>query len=260
MYDEAIMKASEAPPCPEGGKAAVEKPTAKKADPVERGWSIATYVYFDLETIPTQDDAYRDRIAETITPPGNIKKPESIDAWLIENRDAAAQEKIDKTSFDGGRGHVCTIAWAKNGADIHAEHAERVEDEEEVIRAFFEALDPFHSQVLTGHNITGFDVPFLLKRAVKLGIPLPAPTTLPRDPKPWDKTVFDTMTAWAGGRDRISMNDLCEILSIPGKDGMDGSMVAQAWADGRHEEIRRYCCDDVERTREIHKRFLAAGF
>ena len=65
---------------------------------------------------------------------------------------------------------------------------------------------------------------------------------------------------FAGGRDTVSMDNLCDILGIPGKDGFDGSMVAEAWANGEHAKIAEYCADDVRRTREIHKRFLAVGW
>jgi len=89
---------------------------------------------------------------------------------------------------------------------------------------------------------------------------MPAPTSFPRDPKPWDKAVQDTMIMWAGARDFISMDKLCGILGISGKAGFDGSMVAEAWAKGDHDTIAEYCKDDIYRTREIHKRFLIAGY
>lgn len=218
------------------------------------------FVYFDLETIPCQDEEYRLELARKVEPPKTLKKQESIDAWLAENRDKAADEAMAKTSFDGGRGHVCTIAWAKDDSPIYVEHAKTLDDERGVIEAFFGDLDPYHSEVLVGHNITGFDLGFLRKRAVVLGVKMPPPQRLPRDPKPWDKNVHDTMTMWAGGTNRISMDNLCAILGIEGKGGFDGSQVAGAWAAGEHEKISEYCRDDVYRTREIHKRFLAAGW
>lgn len=218
------------------------------------------FVYFDLETIPCQDPEYLKELSDHVVPPGNIKKPESIEKWLEENREAVALDALAKTSFDGGRGHICTIAWAKNDSPIHVAHAATIEAERGIIASFFADLDDYHSETLVGHNITGFDLGFLRKRAIVLGIKLPPNTSLPRDPKPWDKNVHDTMTMWAGGTNRISMDSLCDILEIPGKSGFDGSMVADAWARGDHETIAEYCKDDVHRTREIHKRFIEAGW
>lgn len=229
-------------------------------DPVSEAYTANRFVYFDLETIPCQDEAYLAELERKVTAPASYKKPESIEKWLSENRKSAALEAMAKTSFDGGRGHICSIAWAKNDSPICVRHAKSIADERAVIQDFFTDLDPYHSETLVGHNITGFDLAFLKKRAVVLGIPMPHRSSLPRDPKPWDKTVNDTMTMWAGGTGRISMDALCRILGIEGKDGFDGSMVADAWARGDHDTITEYCKDDVYRTREIHKRFLAAGY
>jgi len=225
---------------------------------VALAYGMATYVYFDIETIPCQAPEYLDELRRNVTAPGAFKKQDSIDAWLAENRETAAAEALAKTSFDGGRGHICTIAWAKNGGDASVLHADTLGEERSVIKGFFDALDEYHSEIFVGHNIAGFDLPFLRKRAVVLGLKLP--DSLPRDPKPWDKSLHDTMVMWAGAKDRISLDALCGILGIPGKDGFDGSQVAEAWANGEHDKIAEYCCADIWRTRDVHQRFLAAGW
>lgn len=218
------------------------------------------YVYFDIETIPCQDESYLEELKRKVKAPATYKKQESIDKWLSENRETAAKEAVGKTSFDGGRGHVCTISWAFDDGPIEVAHAETISDERGVISDFFASLDPYHSTTLVGHYITGFDIGFLIKRAVYLGIKLPNRQTLPRDPKPWDKNVDDTMVMWSGSKGKVSMDNLCKILKIEGKGDFDGSMVAEAWARGEHDVISEYCRDDVHRTRAIHKRFLQAGY
>lgn len=231
-----------------------------KTDPVSAAYSNTTFLYFDLETIPCQDPEYLADMERQITAPASFKNPESIEKWMDENRKSAALEALGKTSFDGGRGHICTIAWAKNDSQIAVRHAKTVADERNILIDFFADIDPYHSETLVGHNITGFDLGFLRKRAIVLGVKMPPRSAMPRDPKPWDKTVLDMMFAWAGGTNRISMDDLCKVLGIEGKAGFDGSMVAGAWANGEHDKIAEYCRDDVHRTREIHKRFIQAGF
>lgn len=231
-----------------------------KPQPQSDIWATGQYVIFDLETIPCQDPDYLFELKRKVKAPATYKKQESIDKWLSENRDEAANEAMSKTSFDGGRGHICTIAWCKNDGEIHVRHAKTLSEERGVIEDFFADLDPYHSETLSGHNITGFDLGFLRKRAICLGIQMPPNAKLPRDPKPWDKSVFDTMPAWAGGTGKISMDNLCNILRIKGKEGFDGSMVADAWAKGEHDTIKEYCRDDVWRSREILKRFLEAGY
>jgi predicted PolB exonuclease-like 3'-5' exonuclease len=80
------------------------------------------------------------------------------------------------------------------------------------------------------------------------------PLWFPRDPKPWGEATFDCMTAWSGVKDRVSMDRLCKILGIPGKDGMSGADVWPAVQAGKLDEVAKYCRADVERTRAIYKR------
>jgi len=229
-------------------------------DAIRAAYDMTTYVYVDIETIPAQSDDVTSEIRKGVKPPATIKKPESIEAWHKESGAAAGDEAVAKTSFDGGRGHVCTIAWTMNDRSIAYAHADRVDGEAEIINAFFDSLPKYKSVCLVGHNLAGFDLPFLRKRAIVLGITLPPASAFPRDPKAWDRGINDTMAMWAGARDTISMDNLCKILGVPGKDGFDGSKVAAAWAAGEHQKIAEYCVDDVARTRAIHQRFLAAGW
>jgi DNA polymerase elongation subunit (family B) len=215
-------------------------------------------IFLDIETIPTQSADLRARFKAQVTPPGSIKKPESIQAWLDEHGEAKAAEEIAKTSFDPAYGHICTIAWTVDDWETYVMHAKTVEQERDVLQAFFASLRANHRYTFVGHYISGFDLRFILCRAVVLGIPIPP--TIPRDPKPWDGTVFDTMTAWAGAKGTISMDRLCEALGIPGKGDFSGADVAEAWANGEHDKIAAYCVSDVERTRMIYNRFKEVGW
>lgn len=226
-------------------------------DSVAKAYSMEEFLYFDIETIPCQDPAYLEELKAKVKAPAQYKKPESIAKWLEDNRDTAAQDAMAKTSFDGGLGHVCTIAWAVNDGPIYSRHASTLDQEYGVIGDFFCDFESPH--VLVGHYISGFDIPFLTKRAICLDTGLPTRRDWPRDPKPWSDQINDTMHMWAG-RDSISLDNLCGILGVPKKDGMDGSQVADAWARGEHDKIAEYCKDDVFRTREVHKRFLAARY
>lgn len=212
------------------------------------------YLYWDIETIPAQSSDTRKWLVESVKAPGNLKDPEKIKA-AIADRQADA---VGKSSFDGFTGHVCTIAW--DGPDGEGvAHASSIDQERGVIEAFFRLLKPFGKMVLTGHNIIGFDMPFLTRRAVALGINLPGSFQWPRNLQPWSDKVHDTM-AMGAGRDSVSLDHLCKSLGIPGKNGFDGSQVAQAWLDGQHERIAEYCQDCVRRTRAVHERFLAVGY
>lgn len=219
---------------------------------------METTIFLDIETLPAQSQAAYDRIAETIKPPASMKKAETIAAWEADQKPAAIQDALAKTSFDPAHGHICTIAWAGEDGEPDCAHAEMIEQEADVLRAFFGSLGQFHRVQFVGHYIGGFDLRFILCRAVVLGVPIPQ--CIPRDPKPWEGRIFDTMTAWAGARGTISMDNLAAALGIEGKGDFDGSMVAQAWAEERHDEIADYCKRDVTVTREIWRKFQAANW
>ena len=117
--------------------------------------------------------------------------------------------------------------------------------------------------VFVGHNLVGFDLRFLFQRSVMLGIR--PPIWMPVNPKPWDESVFDTMTAWSGFGNRVSLDKLCRAFGIAAKgseigEEIDGSMVWNFVQAGRIADVAKYCAGDIERTREIHKRLTFQSF
>lgn len=219
-------------------------------------------LYLDIETIPSQDPAVHAQIAESITPPGNISKPETIAAWGAEKKPALVKDAIAKTALDGSLGHICCIGWAWEDGQSVSQWIESVHDEAESFRAVLSSWEvrmggrPYEPVTIVGHNVVNFDIRFIWQRAIILGVKMPH--WFPRDPKPWGNDVFDTMTAFAGQRNTISLDRLSKALGYPGKEEIDGSMVGKLWSEGRHEEIASYCRSDVERTREIHRRMMVA--
>ena len=220
-------------------------------------------LYFDIETIPSQLPGILDEFTAAVKAPGQYKKADSIAEWLKENRDAEGEAEWLKTSFDGGLGHVVCIGFALNDgparcysvpADTHGSR----DEETMLLQDFFSVVtDAGSGARFVGHNLIGFDLPFLWKRAMVLGVK--PPWTFPRNPKPWSELVDDTMLMWdstqrAGG----SMERLCRLMGIHGKGDMDGSKVWPMVRDGRIAEVAEYCKGDVECTRELHRRMTFA--
>lgn len=217
-----------------------------------------TYLYLDIETIPAQTDAAKQRISASVKPPGNLKKADSIAAWEKDQRPAAVEEAISRSGLNGAFGHICCIGYALDeNRPTSLSWPLDYSGERELLVAFSEAMESYNrSPVIIGHNVAGFDIRFMWQRAMVLGVKMPG--WFPRDPKPWGIEVFDTMAAWAGARDTISMDNLCSALGLQGKDDVDGSMVGDMWARGEFERIDSYCRADIERTRAIHRRMLVA--
>jgi 3'-5' exonuclease len=219
-----------------------------------------TPFYFDIETIPSQLPGIKAEFAARVTAPAQYKKPESIEAWLADNREAEAEAAWLKTSFDGGVGHVVCIGFASGDGPVYSYDVARAgnaDDERNTLEDFFSALCDAGCVKLVGHNIIGFDIPFLWKRAMLLGVK--PPFNFPRNPKPWSELVDDTMLLWdstqrAGG----SMDRICRLMGIPGKGDFGGEDVWPAIQAGEFNKVAEYCRGDVERTRAMHKRMTFA--
>jgi hypothetical protein len=111
---------------------------------------------------------------------------------------------------------------------------------------------PRKDPIVVAHNAQ-FDIRMIWQRAVILGVTPPA--WWPIDVRPWDRSrIIDTMTMWAGERDRVKLDALCKALGLPGKGSIDGSKVYDAILSGRLPEVVTYCGDDVRRLRCVHRR------
>lgn len=208
-------------------------------------------LFFDIETIPAQSDEDRAAYLASLKPPRNYGE-EAAQKWR-ESQD------VDATALDPMWGHICAISWAEGDAEPFTRVITTVDDEMAILANFLEAIPCDATRMLVGHNITGFDIPFVIKRAVILGLKLPPDAELPRDAKPWSKTVFDTMTRW-DARKFASLDAMCRVFRIPGKGDFSGADVAGAFADGDLQRIADYCADDVRRVRSVYQRMMESGW
>lgn len=224
-------------------------------------------IFLDIETIPTQNPAIVDYITKNVKTPSRMSKPETIKDWWASTSDtwgpkAAAKEEIDKSGLDGAYGEICCIGWAFD--DMPAVSSSHYDDtpEKDVLdlfvrktAAFVEHSNNRHPQIV-GHNVLGFDIPFIQKRCAVHGIKLPA--WWPQNTGKYSREVYDTMMRWDSNK-FIGMDKLCAALGLEGKSDVDGSMVAGMFAEGKHEEIAEYCRQDVTKTREVWRKMNAAG-
>jgi len=206
-----------------------------------------TQLIIDIETIPSQRPGVIEEIRANIQPPATFKKPESIAEWMKENADTAADELYRKQSFDGSKGEIVCIGWAVGNDAPRSAFRDVGQSEADMLGWFFNSVLTDEYEII-GHNVLAFDIRFLYQRSV---INRVKPTfNLWQNERYTGGKVFDTMTAWAGWGNRISLKNLCAALEIPVKtDGLDGSKVFDYWKDGRIEEIQAYCKTDVEATR-----------
>jgi predicted PolB exonuclease-like 3'-5' exonuclease len=141
--------------------------------------------------------------------------------------------------------------------------------EGEIIQRFFDGVEKFTPQ-LVSWNGGGFDLPVLHYRGLVHGVTAPRYWDLgdgdygdSRDFK-WNNYIsryhtrhLDLMDLLAMYQPRAAapLDSLAKLIGFPGKLGMDGSKVWEAWEAGRTAEIRDYCETDVVNTYLVFCRF-----
>jgi DNA polymerase elongation subunit (family B) len=110
---------------------------------------------------------------------------------------------------------------------------------------------------LCAHNGKEFDFPYLCRRMLANGIPLPEPLQI-SGKKPWEIRHLDTLELWKFGdyKHYTRLELLAAVLGIQSsKDEIDGSQVnATFYHENNLEKIKQYCLRDVEVTARV---FLA---
>jgi 3'-5' exonuclease len=132
-------------------------------------------------------------------------------------------------------------------------------DEARTLRGFWNQLRGFDERrdLIIGHNIYEFDLPFLYKRSVILKV---QPSVRLSFARYRSRPIFDTMKEWElwAWRPGIKLEELAEVLQLgmSKTDGMDGDCIYDRFREGCHREIADYCMRDVELTREIYYRLI----
>jgi DNA polymerase elongation subunit (family B) len=122
-------------------------------------------------------------------------------------------------------------------------------DEKKLLIDFKTELEKMGPGVrLCAHNGKEFDFPYLCRRLLVNGIPLPSALNM-AGKKPWEVNHLDTMEMWKFGdyKHYTSLDLLAAIFNIPTSKGvMDGSMVSKVYyQEGDLKKIAEYCVGDV---------------
>jgi len=125
------------------------------------------------------------------------------------------------------------------------------DNEYELLRQFSKMLTAhfnFADKMLCAHNGKEFDFPFLARRILINGLPLPYILDV-AGKKPWEVQFLDTMELWKFGdyKHYTSLELLSAVFDIPTpKDDISGSDIHRVyWVDKDLERIRIYCQKDV---------------
>ncbi|MBA2690052.1 MAG: 3'-5' exonuclease [Burkholderiales bacterium] len=138
-------------------------------------------------------------------------------------------------------------------------------DEKELIQRFFDGIENYTPQLISW-NGGGFDLPVLHYRSLVHGVTAARYWETGDDDRDfkWNSYIsryhtrhLDLMDLLALFQPRASvpLDELAQLIGLPGKLGMDGSKVWDAYCRGELAAIRRYCETDVANTYLVYLRF-----
>ncbi|HSK63786.1 MAG TPA: ribonuclease H-like domain-containing protein, partial [Pyrinomonadaceae bacterium] len=134
------------------------------------------------------------------------------------------------------------------------------EDEKTALQNFVHFMKDFDPDCdeLVGHNIIGFDLPFIFQRCLVHSIQVRPFVNLGEYNV---RGVFDTMHRWwLGAKRHVSLDDVAWALGIESSktSEVEGSKVFDLYQAGKLDLIREYNLNDVRVTRKVYERMVAS--
>lgn len=238
----------------------------KRRQLVTSSTDLESILFLDIETVP----AFR-TLAEV---------PEALrEIWIEQNA-----KKRKKKSEDEDGTPVATDDSNYGDAGLRAEfgriicisigrfecgteeahfktHSLSSDNEVEILSQFAKVLEKYPTHKLCAHNGKGFDFPFLGKRFLINGLPLPSQLDL-MGKKPWDVPHIDTNELWSFGAKGpgggASLKLLCALFGIPSpKDDISGADVRRVYYEENDlPRIVKYCEKDVVSLAKVYRRLV----
>ena len=210
---------------------------------------------FDIETVPDVE---------------GLRRLHGLDAKISDKdvAEMAFQLRRQTTGSDFLPLHlhrVIVISCALRDRDSFKVWSIAAQNEGELIQRFFEGVDKYTPQ-LVSWNGGGFDLPVLHYRGLIHGVKARRYWDMGEDDRDfkWNNYIsryhsrhLDLMDLLAlyQGRATAPLDDLAQLMGLPGKFGMKGSDVWDAYQAGKIAEISNYCETDVVNTYLVFLRF-----
>jgi hypothetical protein len=229
----------------------------------------------DIETIPLP--GFKERAAQRLKRAMQLgKMSEEQQQRYFEDQAAEEERAYRSGSLAATSGRVLSIAvhvGSVAGVEIEgveqsfSEHVFGIDGdgqeqtEQQALTDFLALMGRFDSDIdeIVGHNVIGFDLPFIFQRCLVNNIAARPFVNLSEFNV---RGVYDTMHRWwLGSKNRVALDDIAWALGIESSktDEVEGSRVFELYQAGRLAEIREYNLNDVRVTRKVYER-MVSGF
>ena len=209
---------------------------------------------------------------ETVPDVAGLRKIHDIDGGVSDEQVAAMafQRRRQTTGGEFLQLHlhrVVAISCALRDRDSFRVWSlgEAGDGEGELIQRFFDGIEKYTPQIVSW-NGGGFDFPVLHYRGMLHGVHASRYWDQGEDDREfkWNNYIsryharhVDLMDLLAMYQPRCAapLDEISQLLGFPGKIGIGGAQVWQAWQQGKISQIRGYCEADVANTYLVYLRF-----
>lgn len=234
---------------------------------------LTNLLFFDIETISTfktylEFSESNPRLAELFDE--KMNKVLKDDDKMLSKQD----RYFKKSSLYPEFSKILTISYGilkiNEETGEYVKHVKNIIDiDESVVLTRFanvvNKMSEIHSNFkLSGHNIEGFDIPFLVKRMMINGITIPQRLQM-HNLKPWEFPTLDTMKFWRfGSFEPTSLDVLCLVMGItsPKTTEVNNKLISELYYNGDEDsltKIHEYCNKDVDAVMNLLIKFSTLG-
>jgi DNA polymerase elongation subunit (family B) len=210
-------------------------------------------LFLDIETVP-QFENYDDV-------PERLQKLWDTKAGFLARNNETPEELYERAGIYAEFGKIVCISVGYMHEGAIRLKSFFSDNEVELLKEFTELLNQYYSspyQLLCAHNGKEFDFPYMARRLLINGLPLPSILNI-AGKKPWEVQHLDTLELWKFGdyKNYTSLNLLTAIFDIPTpKDDIDGSMVGNVYyVEKNLKRIKEYCEKDVVALTQVMRRY-----
>ncbi|HYX06555.1 MAG TPA: 3'-5' exonuclease [Bacteroidales bacterium] len=214
-------------------------------------------LFLDIETVPVKPSF--DEVEEPFKTLWDKKSA------YFRKDDQTAADTWERAGIYAEFGKIICISVGmlyQNDGKMHLRIKSFFGDDERALLEEFSTMLTGYSRKKTlelcAHNGKEFDFPYISRRMLVNGLPLPAVFDT-AGKKPWEVNFIDTLELWKFGdyKHYTSLNLLTALFGIPTpKDDIDGSMVAEVYYIEKNlRRIVTYCEKDVIAVAQLLLRY-----
>lgn len=216
-------------------------------------------IFFDIETIPLPEAELRAMMPEfdpAEVKVGNLKDEAKIIAKIAEAKLSQEQEFIENAALSAVTGRVAMIGLLVEDDMVILDSG--ISAEATTIKRFLDYCNESigTSTQIIGFNTHEFDLPFVVRRAWKLGVRVPSGICYGRRYDYWNDIFVDMRKVWLMGerspaKGTSSLDGLAKFFGLPPKKGNGKDFYKM----DRKQQLE-YLEDDVRKVQELWRRMI----